>query len=402
MKREFGTRRGKSISPHRRIGRGVLGVALAMLVSGSAIARVVPVANIDQLYEEINKVENAGTLLVLAKGSYKLDPTRPHCGRLELQRDMGIQGVVGDPNKVRIDASGLYPSSPPTAVCSGARTGAVRVGAGNNSVEWLKVSGAVGPSSAISTDLFADGPTKVRIAHVIAVASARGIDVRNSGPSLRSRQLEVELTGDVLTDNVEQPNNVPGQGLRIVNVGTNGASINVTLSDNVMANNTVGCLSANLNATLSSIRIQSVDNLFHDNGNGCVLLGGLSDGTAGPATQNSLTWEDQGSSFADNTGQLSSAAPVPGGLVAVGGQVSGGTQFASDNVLTINLLDSILADNKTYDINAFAAKVANGQLATGNALHLNLFGAAQAARVCLTQLSGNTLDGTGLPAQPCP
>src|SRR5687768_15807883 len=111
----------RPLSPHRSI---YLAAVLATLITactdagditgptGSApalaehafasAATAVHVADVDELYAAVNDPANAGTLILLAPGTYVLSATdasgvvRPNGGRVELQQDMSIAGVTGD------------------------------------------------------------------------------------------------------------------------------------------------------------------------------------------------------------------------------------------------------------------------------------------------------------------
>ncbi len=95
---------------------------------------------------------------ILAPGVYALSPNGINAGRLELQRDMELQGSPGHPEDVVIDAGALPAASFGTGVIA---PGAVRMGRGSNAIEWVTVQGAVNGPSAISTDLVSPGPTRV-------------------------------------------------------------------------------------------------------------------------------------------------------------------------------------------------------------------------------------------------
>ena len=105
---------------------------------------------------------------MMAPGVYMLsvnDPggaARPNSGRLELQQDMSLQGVVGDHGAVTIDANNLpvssYNNVPPIPL-----TAAIRMGRGTNSIEWLTVENAIGAAANIETDLNSTGTVYIRI-----------------------------------------------------------------------------------------------------------------------------------------------------------------------------------------------------------------------------------------------
>jgi hypothetical protein len=375
----------------------VLRVAIAggiLVLAASATARtVIPINDRDELYANVNDPGNAGALLVLVAGEYKLDPTRAHCGRLELQRDMGLQGAEGASDEVMIDASDLYVTAPcdepkfPDG--SLMKTGAIRMGRGSNSVEWLTVKNASKASAAITTDLYAPGRAYVLVANVVAQASARGIDVRNIGSDLANRQLQVDLIENVLT----QSKGNPGQGVRIANINGNGASIRVSMTGNSATLNNVGCLAANLNSKQSSIWIDSANNVFDGNKNGCVFLGGISDNAATApfdSKNNFIGFSDMGSSFSDNMGSTMGV----GGIVAIGGQVASGSGTASQNSVQLQLQTSVLDGNGDIDITATGALAGNGK-ASQNAVAIGVIGTMSAATICVAQSGSNAVKTTG-------
>src|SRR5688572_27443064 len=100
----------------------------------------VVVFNVDQLYAAINDPQNAGRQVVASPGVYMLSATdsngvpRPNGGRLEFQEDMSLMGVAGDRSAVVINGINL----PSSSLAGGlVPLGAIRLGRGRNSVEWL-------------------------------------------------------------------------------------------------------------------------------------------------------------------------------------------------------------------------------------------------------------------------
>ena len=101
--------------------------------------RPVVVFNVEQLYSAVNDPQNAGRQIVLAPGAYFLSVNgpggvaRPNGGRLELQVNMSLQGVIDDRDAVVIDAANLPRTSfvaPPVPL-----TAAIRLGRGSNSID---------------------------------------------------------------------------------------------------------------------------------------------------------------------------------------------------------------------------------------------------------------------------
>lgn len=90
---------------------------------------------------------------------------------------MSLYGVVGDRSAVVIDPSSLPELSFRDQLIPG-RTGVIRVGRGNNAIEWLTIAGNRFAAAAIETDLVETGqdgprPTRIRVAHVMAGNIAR-------------------------------------------------------------------------------------------------------------------------------------------------------------------------------------------------------------------------------------
>ena len=363
-----------------------IGAACALAGVPAHARPVVFVADVPALYDAVHDAANAGALVVLAAGRYVLDPGERDGGRLELQQDMALRGVAGDAERVVIDASSLPSASyaaPPIA------TGAIRLGRGFNAVEWLTVEGAVFGVSAIATDLVAPGRTQVRIAHVVARGNVRGVDVRNVGPAHAGRVLEVDLAGNAFVAHVTGA----GQGLRFVNSDAAGARIVATLHGNRATGNVAGCIAANINTSNARIDIFSWADRFDGNGNGCVLLGGSSGaGATSPPTGNAVVLEAWGGSFAGNDGRLPASFPIPGGILAVGGQSAGGANAAADNAVTVDLHGVRFGGNRDVDVNAIGAyTVAGPAVGAANSVRVELAGVSRRA---------TTLASPSVPADP--
>ncbi len=63
---------------------------------GEPEAKKVFISNIVQLYAGINDPLNEGSTLVLAPGTYRLNPDFSKAGRLELQHNMSLIGQAGE------------------------------------------------------------------------------------------------------------------------------------------------------------------------------------------------------------------------------------------------------------------------------------------------------------------
>src|SRR5688500_11958807 len=257
-------------------------------------ATVVHVADIEQLYAAVNDPANAGTLILLAPGTYVLSATdasgvvRPNGGRVELQQDMSMSGVAGDRAAVVIDAATLPASSFPTSF---GRTGVIRIGRGSNAVEWLTIAGNPLAAAGIETDLGSTAEAWVRVAHVVAGNSARGVDVRNVGAAMAGRRLHAELVDNDLFRGVE--------GIRIANfVGAHGGQITVVMSGNRSYENVLGCILENNRSNFSTIHVRSSGDRFYDNGFGCHVGAALA--TSGVFVGTTTVLDAHGSAFIDN------------------------------------------------------------------------------------------------------
>jgi hypothetical protein len=347
----------------------VVGLSVVILVAPDVAdaRKVILVTSTTQLYGEVNNADNMGALLVLSPMTYWLDPNAQNGGRLELQRDMGLQGMSADPTATIIDARNLTKDSYAAGALT---TGAVRLGRGNNSLSLLTVQNATNGASGITTDLVDTSiPAHVQITSVLARNNTRGLDVRNIGSTMAGRTLTVDITTSVFMGNTLGP----GQGIRIVNVRAPGAVIQANLSANRSTGNVAGCLSANLDTSGSDIVINSSADQFTGNGNGCVFIGGLRLGPA-EVTGNSMTVKASASAFRDNAGPLPSALPLPGGIIAIGGQNVDAMNSASDNSLSIDLFSVKMGNNQGVDISGFGAYSPGPSPAgVGNEVVLRLF-----------------------------
>jgi hypothetical protein len=300
---------------------------------------------------------------------------------------MTLSGQPGHRDAVVIDASNLST----IALTSGAQTtGAVRVGRGSNTIEWLTVRNAVNGAAAIATDLFEVGAATVTIMHVTASGSPRGLDVRNVGAVAAGRVLEVVLIDNEFADNTSGAS----QGLRVANLlGANGARIHATLSGNYAHGNVAGCLAANVNTDNATVEIESRDDRFNDNGNGCVLLGGNATG-ANFARGNVVRFNAQASSFEHNLGPLGAVFPTRGGVAAYGA-VGTAANRASNNRVELDLRSVRMDDNGGPDVAAWGAITSAAQPAgTGNAVSIVLSGSSKKATVDTVASAPSELAGT--------
>ena len=315
------------------------------------------VANVEQLYAEVNNPENEGAVITLAPGSYVLSATnaggvaRPNGGRLEMQLDMSLYGVTGDRSAVVIDAGGLPASSFSKGVSFG-RTGAVRIGRGSNAIEWLTILGNPDAAAGIAAELTGTPSTRIRVAHVVSGGSSRGIDIRNVSATMVGRRIDAEIVDNELIG----PTQVVGmsEGIRLSNfVGADQGIVVATLSGNRVHGFQLGCILANNRSSNASIEVRSSGDRFFGNALGCLIAGGLSQATTGVANSNSTIFAAYGSEFVDNT------APIPGidpgGVRVAGGLSTVQPNVTSGNTVSVALWGSKVSDNQVMNFEVFGA-----------------------------------------------
>ena len=319
----------------------------ATAASRTVAAGALAVTDVEQLYAAVNDPANAGAAIVLAPGTYVLSATnsggvaRPNGGRLELQRDMSLSGVSGDRAAVVIDFSAL----PAASFNVLGKTSAIRIGRGNNSVEWLTILGNPNSSAGVETDLAAAYPTQAAIAHVVAHESIRGVDVRNSGVAMNGRSIAVRIEDNDFFGGRE--------GIRVLNeVGVTGGQIDVTMSGNRVHDNRVGCIIEHNRASSGTLHVRSSGDRFDHNSLGCLIGGGLVN-TFGAANSNTTVFEGHGDAFVDNT---VSGGVDAGGLLVIGAETPNAPNSASHNSVTVQLWGTMVSGNQNADFRAFGAR----------------------------------------------
>jgi hypothetical protein len=358
--------------------------AVPSLSSHSSAA--ITVSNVDALYTAINDAANAGKRLRLAAGTYVLDGNRPNGGRLELQKDMILSGVNGHEASVVIDASAL---SAAALTAAGQVSGAIRMGRGHNTVEWLSITKTINGAAGITTDLLLAGATTITISHVVASGGARGFDIRNVGAAAAGRVLEVQLNDNELANNSLGSS----QGLRIANLaGAQGARIHATLNGNSSHGNIAGFLAANVSADSAIVNIESTRDHFDANGNGVILLGGNATGTA--VIRGSLIrFSAFESTFKHNTETLPAVFPTRAGIAPYGG-VSTAANRAFDNRVELILKNVSFADNGGPDVRAWGAiTTAATPAGTGNIVSVSLKGSSK--KVTVETIGSDPVEAAG-------
>src|SRR4051812_28110839 len=82
------------------LSSGILPCLVMLALSHAAVAQMIQISNVEELYSAVNNPANAGATLVLSPGTYMLSVNDPNnvprlkSGRIELQPDMSLTGVV--------------------------------------------------------------------------------------------------------------------------------------------------------------------------------------------------------------------------------------------------------------------------------------------------------------------
>lgn len=325
------------------------------LLSPSALAQVIQISNVEELYSAVNDPGNAAATLVLAPGTYMLSALdsnnlpRLKGGRIELQPDMSLIGVEGDRDAVVINASGLPKSSFTTG---GGPNSAIRMGLGHNALEWLTVRDAVNAQANIDTGLQSldPGTAFILLAHIVSTGSVRGVNLRNYGPQTSGQTIEADIVDCDFFDNLLGIS----EGIRIGNfAGATGSTVNVRMSGNRLWGQETGRLVVNNTATNSAVNVISSGNRFYGNGAGTIIAGGLTQGTA-RADGNTINFEAHGDEFLENTRATDFDH---GGLVVLGTEnaspVGGG---GSNNTVDVQLWGCRMLDNATSDLYGVGAR----------------------------------------------
>jgi hypothetical protein len=353
---------------------------ITLALSPCAAAQVIPVSNVEELYQAVNNPGNAGATLLLSTGTYPLSATdpngvpRPNGGRIELQRDMSLIGVEGDRTLVIIDAFNLPASSFPQTAGPNA---AVRMGLGRNSLEWLTIRNARFGQANIDSGLqpLDAEPAVIWIAHVASSGSARGINLLNFGPQTSGQTIEADVIDSYFFDNTV---GLQAQGVRIGNFqGAQGSIVNVRMSGCLVWGQKTGLLVANNLANQSTVNVFSSGNRFFNNGAGTILIGGFSSNN-NRADGNTIHFEAHGDRFLSNT------APSEfdrGGLIAIGTENTSSTSGGgSSNTVNIKLWGCRMLENTNWDLAGIGARsvpTSTASFSQNNRVIIEIHGAGQ-------------------------
>ncbi|HEX6573383.1 MAG TPA: hypothetical protein VF042_00310 [Gemmatimonadaceae bacterium] len=313
------------------------------------------VTTVDQLYAAVNNPANVATDVLLAPGTYRLSATdgngaaRPNGGRLELQQDMSLYGDASDRSAVVIDAGSLPAAS---FNVSFGRTAAVRIGRGTNTIESLTIDGNAAAAAGIATELTGTAVTNVRVAHVLARGSSRGVDVRNVSAAMIGRRINAEIIDNEFVG----PTSIVGmtEGIRLSNfVGADQGAVFATMSGNRAHGFQIGLIIASNRSSNAVLDVRSSGDRFFGNALGALITGGLSQATTGVANNNVTTFEAYGSQFSDNTADISDLDH--GGLRFVAGLSTVKADATSNNTLNVALTGTKSERNDSMDFEVLGA-----------------------------------------------
>ena len=381
-----------------RGGIAVLVFAAAPHTSTAASAGpAVYVVDVEQLYAAVNDPLNVGASVFLAPGIYLLSPlARPNGGRLELQHDMSLYGVAGDRTAAVIDATALPASS--FSMPFG-RTGVIRTGRGSNAVEWLTIAGNPLAAAAVETDLVGTPETRIRVAHVVAGNSARGVDIRNIGVGMARRRIDAEIVDSEFFGGIE--------GIRVINLaGADYGDIGVAMHGNRSYENRLGCIVENNRSSFARIHVRSSGDRFEDNGLGCQIGGGLVVPLVGAANSNSVVFEGHGTGFINNNKRTGFCDECQGptfidfgGVVVAGGDALARANSTSSNTVMVKLWGCRVAENVIgagIDFQAFGARSddPSGIAGTDNHVTIELHGVSKQIDVVAVDSSPEDPSGT--------
>lgn len=327
--------------------------------SGDAVRLPVQVRNVEQLYDEVNKTTNGGVTIELLPGFYELTDTG---GRLDLQPDMSLVGVIGDASAVTIDTQKLTAQ---TLAFGSSRGASIRVGLGSNAIEWLTIIGNPTAGAAIATEL-SDGsattvssPTTIRVANVTwsepgTAHMSRGVDIRNVGTAMAGRIVDAVIdTCDFSQGQI---------GMRFGNFdGANNGEIHAVTKNNKCYENKMGCSLGNNRTDSAIVDVSSDTDSFFDNQAGCLIIGGIITPTNSLVSNRNTTAFVARNTTIENNG-VDWGGMEFGGIVALGGEAPMKPNTTSFNSVLVRLEECtvrnnvVATDGLVHDFIAFGAR----------------------------------------------
>ncbi|MDQ3843718.1 MAG: hypothetical protein M3342_06845 [Bacteroidota bacterium] len=284
-------------------------------------SKKVYVDNINRLYAAVNDSANRGKTIVLAPGTYMLNPNNPNGGRLDLLKDMSLLGQQGHPESVIIDASALPRSSVEIQTSLGTfRTGVIRTGNGNNAIEWMTLqSNGTNQDirSLIQTDIVATPVTRIRVAHTIVQGAGVGINIANRDTTSNGRTIEAEIEDNEVRNNNLASN---GFGIFIQSQGASNGTIRAVLKRNYIHGNQQGLIANQSICRNHKTIIESHNDRIEENGIGVGLRGGVSTRANTPVENNVIRFSAFRTDIRNNQGTPQPFfPPFTGGVYIAGG-----------------------------------------------------------------------------------
>lgn len=337
-------------------GKCILLWLVMIAMRAAAVAQVIQISNVEELYSAVNNPANVGATLVLSPGTYVLSVTdsssalRPKGGRIELQPDMSLIGVEGDRSLVVINAINLPKSSFPTG--ANGPNAAIRMGLGHNALEWLTVRDTVNGQANIDTGLqpLDPGTAYVLVAHIASTGSVRGLNLINYGPQTSGQTIEADIIDSYFFENTLGIS----EGIRIGNFAESEGTVNVRMNGNLSWGQQTGRIIETSGVTNSTINILSSGNRFYGNGTGTIIFGGVTGGLSPTAESdgNTINFEAHGDQFIDNTGN---SATDHGGLLIRGLENVSTATGGTNNTVNIALWGCRMLGNTETDLYAVGA-----------------------------------------------
>jgi len=247
-------------------------------------------------------------------------------------------------------------------------------------------------AASIATELTGTPSTRIRVAHVVAGGSSRGIDVRNAGAAMVGRRIDAEIVDNEFVG----PTDVQGtaEGIRVTNfVGANGGGIVATLSGNRTHGFQVGLLAVNNRSSNAVVQVRSSGDRFFTNGIGGLIFGGISQTATGVANSNSTSFEAHGSAFVDNTASPGDLDPA--GIRVVGGVATIQPNAASDNTVSVALWGSKVSGNQRVDFEAYGARMEPPSAVAGTNNHVTIELHGVSKQIDVQATASQPVDPTG-------
>jgi len=302
----------------------------------------------EELYAFLKGEEKAGWTVRLKPGRYRLGYER----NLKLHKDMSLIGEPGDAGQVIIDTSALSGKTLKTA--EGYRTGAIRMGNGFNSVEWVTLENHTENllRSLIQTDINLTPRAEVRVANCVLSGASIGISIGNlNGTDFRV--LKAHIYDNKISNNITDQFKT---GIYIANRSNANGVVDVLTERNSSFRNGFGLWAFNA-ANNGQISVISRHDKFFFNGIGVSLAGGLNSpmdaDDKDTANFNKTVFQADGVAIMHNGGAEIDAeySGMKGGVFATAGYVFGSaiSDSVNNNSLQVVFKRSVIDQNRPYN-----------------------------------------------------